>query len=292
MDLVYSMVRELRRRHYSERTVKTYSWCVARFLHRIRKEPRSVTKHDIKEYLTILAERGVSASTLNVHLQALKFAFDNLLGKRLYIRLPCSKTGERLPEVLTQDEVVRLFAAIRNERQRLMVSLLYAAGLRVSELVQLRVRDLDIENRVGWVRHGKGDKDRPFIIAERLIEDLQRLVAAKTLDSWLFPGWNGNHYSARSIAAVLERASHDAGIWKNVHPHTMRHSFATHLLENGAGVAELQGLLGHASAETTMVYVHLTQPKLLASTSPLDALDVPQSSFPMYGPSRAYPSFS
>ncbi len=272
MDVLEAMRREMLRRNYSRRTLQTYAHCVKQFLRSCHKEPRAVRKSDIREHLTRLAERGAAASTLNVHLQALKFVFDEFLGKRLYVRLPCSKVPERLPEVLTREEVSRLLHAITNPRQRLMVALLYGAGLRVSELVHLRVKDLDVKQGTGWVRGGKYNKDRPFIIAERLREELRGVMRGKRDDEWVFPGENGA-YSVRSIAAIVDRAAKSVGIRKNVHPHTLRHSFATHLVENGAGVAEVQGLLGHSSAETTMVYVHLARPRLLVSKSPLDALE-------------------
>jgi len=147
--------------------------------------------------------------------------------------------------------------------------------LRVSELVNLKVRDLDLNLNHGWVRHGKGNKDRLFIIANSLKERLLSHIKEKNLDynSWLFNTYNG-HISVRSIQEIVKKAAKKAKIYKKVHPHTLRHSYATHLIENGYDIASVQSLLGHNSAETTMVYVHLASPKLINVKSPLDDLQL------------------
>lgn len=162
-----------------------------------------------------------------------------------------------------------------------MIKLLYSAGLRVSELINLRVRDLEFDRNYGWVRHGKGNKDRRFIIALSLKEELLGYIEQECLgqDSWLFMSYNG-HMSARSVQEIIKRAAKIAGIHKRVHPHTLRHSYATHLIENGYDVVSVQSLLGHNSAETTMVYVHMASPNLINVRSPLDSLPRVSSSQP------------
>ena len=156
-----------------------------------------------------------------------------------------------------------------------MIKLLYSAGLRVSELVNLRVRDLELENNFGWVRSGKGNKDRMFILAGSLKEELIYHTENNKLDydSFLFPSYNG-HLSVRSVQEIIKKAAKKAGIKKNVHPHTLRHSYATHLIENGYDVATVQLLLGHNSPNTTMVYVHIAKPNMLNIKSPLDNLQL------------------
>jgi integrase/recombinase XerD len=264
MDLIYLMKREMRRRGYSERSVKAYGACVSQFMKKCKKEPKKFTKKDVKEYLYYLADRGKARSTLNLHLQAIKFALKNILGKRYVLDIPSTRKAKRLPIVLTRKEVNSLFDAISNDKHRFMVKLMYSAGLRVSELVNLKVEDLDIENNYGWVRKGKGNKDRVFIIAESLKEDLK-----KCEEGYLFKGRRG-HISVRSIQMIVKNACRKAKIKKRVSCHTLRHSFATHLVEDNCPIPTVQNLLGHESIETTMIYVHTSNPSLLGVRSPLD----------------------
>lgn len=166
MDLLYLVKREMLRRKYSHRTIVTYQYCLRRFLNWSKKEPRKITKYDVSEYLHLLCDKGKSASTMNVHLMAIKFALEEILNKRFFVKLPCSKTPQRIPTVLTKEEVYKLCSAITNPKHLLMIKLLYSAGLRVSELVHLKVSDLEYSQGIGWVRSGKGNKDRLFILAE------------------------------------------------------------------------------------------------------------------------------
>jgi len=275
MDLVELMKKELLRRHYSSRTVESYSFCLKKFLLWCKdKEPRTITKRDVKAYLDELCERGVAASTLNLHQQALKFALMNVLNKRFFINLPYSKLPKSLPEVLTQEEVVKLFGAIDNTKHSLMVRLMYSSGLRVSELVNLRVKDFEFDKNYGWVRKGKGCKDRLFVLAGLIKHDLLGFIKANGLsfDSWIFQGRKHGHLTTRTVYAIVKQASVKAGLGKRVHPHTLRHSFATHLIENGYDLVKVQALLGHNSPDTTMVYVHMASPDLLGVQSPYDLL--------------------
>ncbi len=247
---------------------------MSQFLKRCHKEPRKITKTDVRDYLEYLCKNNKSASTLNVHLQAIKFALEEILNKRFFVKLPYSKVPERLPEVLTKEEVLRLFQAIKNPKHRLMIELMYSAGLRVSELVHLKVKDFQFDKEYGWVREGKGNKDRLFIIAEKLKNELIGYIEKENLDSnsWIFKGKSSSHVSVRTIQQIVKHAAKRAGIRKNVHPHTLRHTFATNLIENGCDVASVQSLLGHGSAETTMLYVHMASPKMISIKSPFDGL--------------------
>lgn len=152
---------------------------------------------------------------------------------------------------------------------------MYSAGLRVSELVNLRVRDLDLKENYGWVRHGKGNKDRMFIIAESLKKGLLEHIKINNLnnENWLFSSYNGN-ISARTVQEIIKKAAKKTKINKKVHPHTLRHSYATHLIENGYDVTTVQSLLGHNSAETTMVYLHIAPKRFINVRSPLDELQL------------------
>ena len=267
------------RRKYSHRTIKTYKDCLKNFLKFCDKSPRSFNKLDIKNYLDILVEKGVSGSTLNVNLNALGFVIRNILNKNFMIKIKYSKTPKRLPMVLTQEEIIKLINSIENTKHKLMIKLLYSAGLRVSELVNLTVKDFEFENNYGWVRHGKGNKDRMFIIANSLKEELLNHIKENNLNynNYLFEGRFGA-ISVRSIQEIIKKVAKIAKINKKVHPHTLRHSFSTHLIENGYDVASVQSLLGHNSAQTTMVYLHIAKMSMINVKSPLDNLKIGDSS--------------
>src|SRR3989344_605280 len=161
------------RRGLSHRTIKTYQFCVSKFLGKTQKEILSVKKSDVKDYLYSLTEKGATGSTLNVYLNAIKFLYTDVLNRKLVVYIKYSKTPKALPTVLTKEEVQKLTNAIQNSKHKLMIRLLYSAGLRVSELVNLRAQDFDFNNNFGWVRNGKGNKDRLFIIAQTINEELK-----------------------------------------------------------------------------------------------------------------------
>ena len=275
MDVPELIRKEGLRRGLSHKTIRTYRYCVRKFFNWCKKDPKEIKKADIKEYLDLMIEKGACGNTINVNLNALKFLYCDILNKRLMINVKFSKTPKSLPTVLTKDEVIKLLGAINNPKHRLMAKLIYSAGLRVNELVHLKAEHFDIANGYGWVRNGKGNKDRMFVIAESIKKDLIEHISKEctSSSSFLFKGFNG-HISTATIRAIINQATKKAGIKKNVHPHTLRHSFSTHLIENGGSVAQVQSLLGHASAETTMVYVHMASPKMIDVKSPLDSLPI------------------
>ena len=224
-------------------------------------------------------EKKSCGNTINVNLNALKFLLEEILNKRFISRIKYSKTPKSLPLFLTKKEIINLINNIKNEKHKLMIKLIYGTGLRVNELVNLKVDDLNFENNYGWVRQGKGKKDRLFVIPNLLKQDLINYIKEKNLDngSWLFVSYNG-HISTRSIQEIIRKAAKKAKLNKKVHPHTLRHSYATHLIEDGYGLTLVQSLLGHKSPETTMIYVHMASPKLLSVKSPLDNLDFENNS--------------
>lgn len=273
MDVLDLVQGEGRRRGLSPKTMMAYTTCVRSFLAWRKKEPLRITKRDIQDYLDNLIANGVCGNTLNVHLASLKFFFEAVLCRSLFLYVKYSKIPKTLPAVLTQEETLRLFTAITNPTHQLAAKLMYSAGLRVSELVNLKAGDIELERGYGWVRKGKGNKDRMFVLAEGIKEELRSHLMKKNINSdmWVFAGRH-DHLHQQSIYRIIKKAARHAGITKNVHPHTLRHSFATHLIENGYDVASVQSLLGHASMDTTMVYLHLAPSKMIAVKSPLDTL--------------------
>jgi len=275
MDIPDLIRKEGLRRGLSIRTIKTYSNCVSKFLRYYRnKDVKKITKKDVKNYIDKLIEKKAAGNTVNVYLNSIKFLMEKILGRRLMYKIKFSKVPKRLPTVLTKEEVKNLFNTIENKKHKLMIELMYSAGLRVSELTHLRVKDFEFSKNYGWVRKGKGSKDRLFIIAEKLNKELQEFIKNNNLnyDSYLFKGNKNRHISKESINIIIKKAAKKAKIEKNVHCHTLRHSFATHLIENGYSINDLQSLLGHNSSETTKMYIHMANPKLINIRSPLDEL--------------------
>ncbi|MBU1111568.1 MAG: tyrosine-type recombinase/integrase [archaeon] len=276
-NVIESVRREALRRGMSPRTIKSYLHCLNKFFRFYHyKDHRRITKVDIQNFLDDMIDRNKASSTVNLYLMSLKFLYEQILRKRLTVNIKTSKTPSRLPEYLTQDETKRLFEVIDNKKHLLIVKFLYGAGMRVSELVNLKVKDFEFEQNYGWVRQGKGAKDRPFVIAQSLKDELFDWIEKNSLEphNYLFAGRCGRnvHYTQQSIRIIIKQARAKAKIGKNVHPHTLRHSFATHFIENGQTVNKLQAILGHNSINTTMKYVHMAAPNIINAQSPLDIL--------------------
>jgi len=200
---------------------------------------------------------------------ALVFYHKEVLGKNIKIKSP--KIPKTLPVVLTKNEIKRMIISAKDPKHNLMIKLLYSSGLRLSELQKLKVNDLEISQRIGWVRKGKGQKDRMIILSEELCRDLQKYITDE--NKYLFPGRDEDRpISVRQIQNIVARVANAAQINKNVHVHTLRHSFATHLLENGTDIRKIQALLGHSNLNTTQIYTHLSNKELQQVRSPLDEL--------------------
>jgi len=269
MDPNEAIRKEGFRRRFSPRTIKTYQHCVEKFLNKTNVPIDKLSKKDVRLFLERLSDKNVAGSTLNVYHMAIKFFMEEVLNKRMKLNIKYSKVPKRLPIVLTKEETKNLINSIDNEKHKLMIELLYSSGMRVSELINLKIKDL--EGKYGWVREGKGRKDRPFILANKLKKDVEKLCKDKNPEEHLFRSYKSK-MSTRTVQEIIKKACKKSGITKKVHPHTLRHSFATHLIENGYSVSEVQSLLGHKSMDTTMIYVHLARPNLINVKSPLDGL--------------------
>ena len=275
MDVMFLIEKYGKLRNLSPRTIDSYKVCLTKFFRRHwRKDPRQITKQDVENYMYEMIKRNKAPKTINVYLSALKFFFDVVLKKKLLVKVPALKTENKLPVFLTKEESEQLFEAIVNDKHKLMILLLYSAGLRVSELVNIKVRDFEFAHQYGWVRQGKGRKDRLFVVAKKINQELQEWVKLHDLtdDDWLFPSSRGGHLTVRSVQSILRTAAKKAKIKKKVSPHTLRHTFATHLIENGYAVTDVQPLLGHNRLDTTMTYVHMATNRMIRVESPLDSL--------------------
>ncbi|MCP3682314.1 MAG: tyrosine-type recombinase/integrase [bacterium] len=262
---------ELKLRGFSPQTVRAYTFHNQKFLDFFNKSAEEATEDDIKAFIASLIEKGSSSSTIMLVKASLKFYFHDVLGKNIVV-LKTPKGSKKLPTVLSKDEIKRLIEAAGTEKTQLIIKMLYSSGLRLSECINLKVNDLEFDEKIGWVRKGKGSKDRVFILSEALIEDLQKYINKKRLKTHIFCSKKGTPLSPRNIQKIVALSTRNAGIKKNVTPHTFRHSFATHLLESGVDIRKIQELLGHSNLQTTQIYTKVSTEELKKVKSPLDNL--------------------
>jgi len=260
---------------FSPKTRKVYGSHVRSFVRWLGRDPSGASGQEVSRYLLhLVEEREVSRSYHSQAVSALRLLFSRVVGCPVVMaEIPRPQKTRSLPVVLARTDVTRMIDGIPNPVHRLMVMLLYSAGLRVSELVRLRHRDLDLERRMIHVRSGKGRKDRYTLLSDRVAKTVEVLRdgGQPAPTDWLFPGGRPDrHLTTRSVQKVLTRAARQAGIGKKVTPHVLRHSFATHLLEAGTDLRYIQELLGHTSPRTTQIYTHVSKKNLARIRSPLD----------------------
>jgi integrase/recombinase XerD len=272
------MLEELDRRNYSARTKRYYIRVVSEFARYFRRPPDQLRPEHIREYQAhLFRQRKLSPGSVTHHLAALRFFFVQTLKKPWSVaETPYPKKAFRLPTVLSQDEVARLIDSARTPFHRMLLMTLYATGARCAEAARLQLRDIDSQRMVIHIRGGKGRKDRDVMLSPKLLEALRAYWRGLQPKEWLFPGgrWHTRSHpiDTKTIWNACRAAAQRAGIQKRVHPHTLRHCFATHLLEAGADLRTIQILLGHRDLEETTIYLHLSQRHLSATASPLDSL--------------------
>lgn len=262
---------EMKLRGFSKQTSKVYMFYNEKFLEYINKLPEEITENDIKEFLAHkMADDLVSNDSIAIIKASLKFYYSEILGKNLsMIKTP--KGTKKLPIVLSKKEIKDLIEKTENVKHRLLIELLYSTGLRLSECINLKYSDLDINESIGWVRNGKGSKDRILILSEIFKKDLMEYKGWHGSDEYIFSVC-GRKMSPRGIQHAIKNSAKRAGIEKSVHVHTLRHSFATHLLENGVDIRKIQQLLGHSDLATTQIYTQVSSDEIKKIKSPLDML--------------------
>lgn len=270
------MLRDMRLRGLSENTQQSYVICARKFVEHHRTPPAEVGLEAICDFLDhLVTVKRVGPSTLGVYSAALKFLYRHTLERPdIAMSIPTPKVPQHRPVVLSGTEVSAIFDALTSPKYRALYAVMYGAGLRVREACALRVEDIDRKRRQLRVRSGKGGHDRYAILGPRLLGELERYWrAVKPRGPWLFPGRSGTrHANPRGVQRVLREAARACGINKHVTPHTLRHSFATHLLEAGTDIRVIQVMLGHASIESTARYARVSQRHLCGVHSPLDRL--------------------
>ncbi len=274
-DCPASFIKKLTMKRYSKNTIRTYTSMLREFINYYpKKSLKNITQKEIERYLVYLVEqRRVSRSYQNQAINAIKFYYEQVLGRdrqTYYIERPRKK--RTLPKVLPEATVMHILHALSNLKHRALLTVLYSSGLRVSELVGLRKHDINYDKNIIFVRGGKGKKDRTTLLADKAADILERYLSEYKPNYWLFEGPHRKSYSTSSVRAVLRKATRKAGVEQRVTPHMLRHSFATHLLEQGTDIMYIQRLLGHRSPKTTAVYVKVSQQSLANVTSPLDAI--------------------
>jgi integrase/recombinase XerD len=269
------MLEDLRIRNYAPTTVACYIRSVAEFAQHFNKPPDQLGPEEIRSWqLFLLNEKRVKLSTYIQAVCALRFFYQNTLHRRIEIdRIPLPRYEKKLPVILSKAEVKALLEAPKNLKHRAMLATMYGAGLRVSEVTKLKVSDLDRERHVIWVRGGKGHKDRQVMLAEPLRALLAAYWRWKRPTDWLFPGKKPDcPIACNSVFQACRKAARRAGITKPVHPHSLRHVFATHLLDDGVNLLVIQTLLGHAHLKTTARYLHVSDSAVRSTRSPLEML--------------------
>jgi len=274
-EFLKNLETEIKISKLSPYTLRNYLDSNKQLFQHSKKQPGQIKQQDIKNFLAEKMDDKSSSSTI-LFLAAIKFAHSSLLQNDPTAGIKRPKSEKKIPIVLTKQEVQNLIGATATIKSKLILQLLYSSGLRVSEIVILKPIDLDFNENIGWVREGKGKKDRMFIISKKLSKKLEKFIKKHEDWNYLFsknnPLSTRNIQTTRNIQKIVQKTTEKAGIEKQIHPHTLRHSFATHLLENGVDIRKIQVLLGHSSLTTTQIYAHVSSAELKKIESPLDNL--------------------
>jgi len=265
---------EMKLRNFSSQTKEVYLYYNSLFLKFIRKSPREVSASDIRAYLLHLIERRYSTSSVNLAHSALNFYYGKVLRKAVK-SVAFQKREDKVKYHLSQEEIRHLQMALSNPKHKLMLGLAYASGVRVGELVKIKVEQIDWERKMLLVKEGKGRKDRYTILSEPIIQDIKEYLHLRSLKGvespYLFESRAG-HITTRAFEEIVKQAAKRAKLERKVHPHLLRHSFATHLLESGARESHIQQLLGHKDIRTTQTYARITNKHLWGVRSPHESL--------------------
>jgi integrase/recombinase XerD len=277
------MIEDMQLRHLAPKTQSSYIQQVFAFARHFKKSPDLLEPEDIRTYqLYLIQDKRLSASSLTVATAALRFLYRVTLRRTWSIELiPMPRVPQRLPVILSRHEVARLLESVTDARQHAILTTAYATGLRLSELTHLRVADIDSQRMTIRVEQGKGQKDRYVMLSPRLLEELRAWWKQTRSPLWLFPGARpGEPLCKGAVQKACQQARRRAGIDKHITPHSLRHAFATHLLEAGTDLRTIQLLLGHRSLATTARYLKLATPTICAAVSPLDSLPGSVASLP------------
>lgn len=263
---------ELQIQGKSKQTQKAYCFYNEMFLNFIKKDPSKITEDDVKKFLGyLLSEKKYDCSSAALARASLKFFYDNILKKKIMDDIKTPKKIRKIPDVPTKEEIKLLIDNSKSLRNKLLIEIMYSSGLRVSECSKLKLSDVNIEDKTGLLKSGKGGKDRFFILAETLIKDLKEYMKQNPKLTYIFPGKNDDEpIGIRAIQRVVSRVAKRSGLKKHIYCHLLRHAFATHLLEYGVDIRLIQELLAHSNLQTTQFYTKVSKTQLKKVKSPLD----------------------
>jgi integrase/recombinase XerD len=261
-------------RAYSPNTISSYLACLNYFKKYFRgSKIDDLKKEDIIDYLFHLIKNNYSKSTQNQHINAIKFYFEKCLGKkREFFHIDRPIKDKKLPIILSKNEIQLLFNSTYNLKHLTILAVIYSCGLRVSELINIKINDIDNNRMVINIRHSKGNKDRQVQLTNQILDLLRKYYKKYLPVNYLIVGQNGGKYSTTSIQKIIKNSALKAKIYKKITPHTLRHSFATHLLENGTDIRYIQSILGHSNIKTTQIYTHVSNAHLKNIQNPSDNL--------------------
>ncbi|MDP3733695.1 MAG: tyrosine-type recombinase/integrase [Nanoarchaeota archaeon] len=263
------LIQEMKLRNFSSKTIDVYLYYNKEFLQFCQKSPRDISHKDIRIYLLHLITRQYSSSTINLAHNALNFYYGKILQKSVD-RISFQKKEQRIKQIASVDEIQRMHFALKNPKHKLILSLLYATGVRVSELVCIKIKDIDLERKLLCVRQGKGKKDRYTILSNAVIDEMKNYLRTRPDKSPYLFASSGGHISPRTVEEVITQACTEAQIQKKITPHSLRHSFATHHMEAGTKTEYIQQMLGHTDIRTTRGYEQIVTSHLEKIKSPHD----------------------
>lgn len=259
---------ELSIRNYSNKTIKSYLLCL-KYYFKYNPDYKKLDEDNVRSFLLALKSKNKSPQTINLYLNAIKYYYKNILKNYKKIDIKFSKRNLKLPIVLSKNEVIKIINNIKNKKHKLIIFLAYSSGLRVSEVVDLQIKDIDFENYLIHIKNAKGKKDRITVLSAKITKPLSQLITLKNKNDLVFETERGGKYSTRTLQKIFSNALIKSEIKKDATFHSLRHSFATHLLENGTDIRYVQELLGHNNIRTTQIYTHVTNPSIKNIKSPL-----------------------
>ena len=261
---------EFKLRNYSRKTIKSYLLCISdycRYVKVVKKDPEVAI---IKTYLLEKYDKGQSSQTINLYLNAIKHLYREIFKSNITINLKFAKTSQKLPIVLSRAEIEKIINSLENQKHRLLISLSYGAGLRISETINLKIKDVNLAELTIHVKDAKGNRDRITVFPEKLKSGIQKITALRDANDYVFSSNRGGKLTERTAQKIFENALRKTDIKKDATFHSLRHSFATHLLENGVDIRYVQELLGHQNIRTTQLYTKVTNPMIKNIKSPLE----------------------
>lgn len=266
----------LERKRYSLNTAKTYISLFSGFVEYYKdKLLTDLSEEDIRHYVQTIVKRGGSRSHQNQVINAIKFYYEQVLDMpRRFYEIDRPDRERKLPLVLSEPEIAKIISLTRNLKHKTILVVIYSCGLRLSELLNLKISDIQSDRHLLFIKGGKGNKDRTTVLSDKTIELLRKYYKSFKPKEYVFESASKGRYSAKSVQNIVKKSCKLAGIKKRVSTHTLRHSFATHLLENGTDLRYIQELLGHSSSKTTEIYTHVSTKKLRHVVSPIDNLDI------------------